>query len=353
MTSHPQHLARLLTGLILPGGWRVLAPLALPPAPPGGITSQGYLVESVDGVRAFLKALDYSAAFARQELTPRTLQAMTSAYFFERDLLLQCSDHGLSRVVTALGSGNVRFADGPPPNVVEYLIFELADGDLARMAELGERFDVAWALRALHHLATGLQQLHRLGIAHQDLKPENVLLFGGAPKLADLGRAARRGTSGPFDHLEIPGDWGYAPPEQLYGKIDPDWDHRRFGCDAYLLGSMVVYFFTGTSMTALWTEELETRYRWQSWPDTFDRVMPHLRDAFDRAVARFAATVPAELAAPLEEIVCQLCEPDPRRRGHPRERRALFGNPFRLDRYVTGFDNLAKRAEAGLRKPQS
>jgi len=74
MTSHPQHLARLLTGLILPGGWRVLAPLSLPPAPPGGITSQGYLVESVDGVRAFLKALDYSAAFPRQELTPRTLQ---------------------------------------------------------------------------------------------------------------------------------------------------------------------------------------------------------------------------------------------------------------------------------------
>jgi serine/threonine protein kinase len=328
----------------------VIAPLAVPPAPPGGITSQGYLVESADGVRAFLKALDYSAAFPQQELTPRTLQAMMSAYLYERDLLLQCSDRGLSRVVTALASGNVRFADGPPPNVVEYLIFELADGDLARMAELGERFDVAWALRALHHLATGLEQLHRLGIAHQDLKPENVLLFDGAPKLADLGRATRRGTSGPFDHLEIPGDWGYAPPELLYGQVDADWDHRRLGCDAYLLGSMAVFFFTGSSMTALWTGELETRHRWLSWSGSFDQVMPYLRPAFDRAVAAFAAQVPRGLAADLERIVRQLCEPDPRRRGHPRERTVLFGNPFRLDRYVAKFEHLAKRAEAGLQR---
>jgi serine/threonine protein kinase len=350
MTSHPKHLARLLTGLILPGGWRVLAPLAVAPAPPGGISWQGYLVESADGVRAFLKALDYSAAFPNQELTPRALQAMTSAYLYERDLLLRCSDRGLSRVVTALGSGNVRFADGPPPNVVEYLIFELADGDLARMAELGERFDVAWALRALHHLATGVRELHRLGIAHQDLKPENLLLFGGALKLADLGRAARRGTSGPFDHLEIPGDWGYAPPELLYGHVDADWDHRHLGCDAYLLGSMAVFFFTGSSMTALWTAQLETRHLWQLWLGTFDQVMPYLRPAFDRAIAELTAQVPRELAPALETMVRQLCEPDPRRRGHPRERTALFGNPFNLDRYVAKLDLLAKRAEAGLRK---
>jgi len=348
MTSHPQHLARLLTGLILPGGWRVLSPVGLAPSAPGGISSQAYLVESEAGVRAFLKALDYSAAFLQREPT-RALQAMMSAYLFERDLLAQCGERRLSGVVTPLASGHVRFADGPPPNVVEYLILELADGDLARMAELGERFDVAWALRALHHLARGLQQLHRLGIAHQDLKPENVLLFGEIAKLGDLGRAARRGTSGPFDHLEIAGDLAYAPPELLYGQLDPDWDHRRLGCDLYLLGSMAAFFFTGASMTALWTAKLELRHRWQVWPSTFDEAMPYLRAAFDRAVSELAAQVPRELAAGLEAVVRQLCEPDPRRRGHPRDRTALFGNPFNLERYVAWFDRLARRAEAGLR----
>ncbi len=348
MSGHSKQLPRRLTGLVLPGGWRVLAPLALRAAAPGGISWQGYLVESADGVRAFLKALDYAAAAPGQPLTPGALRVMTSAYRFERDLLLQCSERGLSRVVTALGSGDVRFADGPPPNLVEYLIFELADGDLARMADLGERFDLAWALRALAHLATGLRQLHALGIAHQDLKPENVLLFGGGLKLGDLGRATRRG-GGPLDDLEIAGDVGYAPPELLYGRPDPDWDHRRLGCDAYLLGSMAVYFVTGSPMTALWTAELELRHRWQIWQGPFDEVMPHLRPAFERAVIDFAAKLPAPFAEPLETIVRQLCEPDPRRRGHPRDRLAPFGSPFDLARYAAELDLLAERAEADLR----
>ena len=73
----PVELPRRLTGLVLPGGWRVLAPLALRAAAPGGISWQGYLVESADGVRAFLKALDYSAAVPGQPLTPRATTQQT------------------------------------------------------------------------------------------------------------------------------------------------------------------------------------------------------------------------------------------------------------------------------------
>ena len=63
--------------------------------------------------------------------------------------------------------------------------------------------------RTLHHIAVGLQQLHGEGIAHQDLKPSNVLFFEtfGA-KLADLGCAdtLKNPASSPHGHWGITGD---------------------------------------------------------------------------------------------------------------------------------------------------
>ena len=35
--------------------------------------------------------------------------------------------------------------------------------------------------------ARGLQSLHGLGMVHQDLKPGNVLMYGGSLKIADFG----------------------------------------------------------------------------------------------------------------------------------------------------------------------
>eukprot|EP00935_MAST-01C_sp_MAST-1C-sp1_P001878 g1878.t1 len=44
--------------------------------------------------------------------------------------------------------------------------------------------------KIIHELADGLQHLHRLGILHQDLKPDNILMTrSGRPLLADLGVA--------------------------------------------------------------------------------------------------------------------------------------------------------------------
>jgi hypothetical protein len=36
----------------------------------------------------------------------------------------------------------------------------------------------------------------------------------------------------------------------------PDWKARRLGCDLYLLGSMIVYLFTGHGMTPLLVRHL-------------------------------------------------------------------------------------------------
>jgi len=341
--------AHSLLGRELPEGWQVVEKVERPPDATGSRFSVGYIVQR-DGTRAFLKALDYSFAFASGDAA-RVLEAMTSAYNFEVDVLERCAASRMNRVVTVLGHGEVvvEGADGVPN--VSYLIFELAEGDVRHALDsIGSIFDYAWAFRTLHHATTGLWQLHGQGIAHQDLKPSNVLTFGrNSSKLADLGRASRRGVAAPHEGLNLAGDPAYAPPELLYGQVDPDWSKRRQACDTYLLGSLAIFIFSGATATAAILAFLDDDLHPDAWGDSYIAVLPYVRVAFDQAVGEFEDSLSEHVAARLVPIVQQLCDPDPDLRGHPRAR-SQRGNSYSLERYVAEFDLLARRAEIGYFK---
>jgi serine/threonine protein kinase len=211
------------------------------------------------------------------------------------------------------------------------------------------RLDVLWRLKSLHHIATGLNQLHANDIVHQDIKPSNVLIFGsGNSKLADVGRSACQGQTPPHHSAVFPGDWTYAPPDVLYRFPLPDHLLRALSFDAYLLGSMVVYFFTGSAITPLLLAELGPLYSdWQRYAGSTDDIKLHLDDAFARVLGVFAQHTPADLRSELVGVVTQLCEPDPSRRGHPAEHQGA-ATQFSLQRYRTKFDLLLKRAEATM-----
>lgn len=336
--------AEQLAGKTLDGGWRVLEAVSFPSTRTGGVFSQSYMVESEDGTRAFLKALDYYEAFKTRDPSV-VLQAMTGAFNFERNLLVKCRDRHMDRVVRGITDGTIRF-DDTPSGVVQYLIFELAEGDIRTHLALAAQVELAWCLRCLHHIATGLKQLHSAGIAHQDLKPSNVLVFDNSDsKVADLGCAAYFGHLGPNDDFPCAGDPSYAPPELQYGHIEPDWKARRLGCDIFLLGSMVVFLFTGLSVTSMLKNQLHSSHVWGMWAGSYEDVLPYVRNAFGEVVEQFAAAMSnTRLREELRTIVSELCDPDPRRRGDPAERRGM-GSQFSLERYVTKFDLLARRAE--------
>ena len=123
-------------------------------------------------------------------------------------------------------------------------------------------------------LPAALQQLHSVQIAHQDLKPSNVLVFDDQhSKLADLGCASENETICPRDTLDCAGDYTYAPPELLYRQVSSDWRTRRLGCDMYLFGSMVVFFCTGVSMTHLLLARLAREHFYQNWSGTYKEVL--------------------------------------------------------------------------------
>lgn len=168
--------ASKLMGLTLDGGFRVVEQLTDQPSS-GGMFSVPYIVEDGKGKRHFLKAFDFSEAFEPGKDVISELRRLTSAYEHERDILEHCKNRRLSGVVLAITHGYVHIAGmSRSEGTVYYLIFELADSDMRRQVDLSKRLDPIWSLKVLDDVCLGLWQVHREAIAHQDLKPSNVLL---------------------------------------------------------------------------------------------------------------------------------------------------------------------------------
>jgi eukaryotic-like serine/threonine-protein kinase len=241
----------LLQGLTLANGWEVRQHVRRGRNVSGGTFSHSYIVERSDR-RGFLKAFDFSYAFDDGSDTIAILNALTSAYEHEREVLRVCSERRLSQVVIAIDHGSVQVPDMPGPGGrVFYLIFELADGDIRSQVDETKRFNPLWSMRALKDVCLGLWQVHREMIAHQDMKPSNVLVYeAGGFRIADFARASQRGRPIWYDDFNIAGDKTYAPPELLYGFTHPEFGPRRFGCDLYMLGNLATFMFAGVNMTA-------------------------------------------------------------------------------------------------------
>lgn len=346
LTARP---AESLTGLELDGGWRVTSLCQKKPNATGSSFSVGYQCENKDGRKGFLKALDYSHALMHPDRA-RILNGLTTAYLFEVELHQKCEQHRVTRVSRCIGSGSVP-TSSPTSHAVDYLIFELADSDIRAHLDAMTNADAVFTLRTLHHVATGLKQLHGAKMAHQDLKPSNVLVFGKevGSKLGDMGRGWCSEVSGPYDNMPFAGDPSYAPIDIVYGAPYPDPVHRRFGTDMYHLGNLIAFLFSRTHINGLLARHVELSHRPRAWAGTYVDVLPYLQVAFEKALDDIEAHVPTSIWPEIRGAIWECCQPDTSRRGHPLNRHE-GANPFSFERYLSLFDLLAYRLDIGKKK---
>ncbi|MEI2672698.1 MAG: protein kinase [Chitinophagaceae bacterium] len=342
--------SELLTGCVI-NEWHVIEPLQTFQGQTGGVFSRGYIVQK-NGKKAFLKAMDlYKALNAGL----KAVESATRQFNFELDLQSLCRDKRLSNIVKLLENGEYDVptiqTDDEIFKRVYYMIFELADGgDIRRELSFDSYKSDSWKSFVLHRVAVALTQLHKNDIAHQDLKPSNILAFKNENeyKLSDLGRSSSKNHSAPTDSIPFPGDTSYAPPEYKYGFIPNDYHDRRYGSDAYLLGSMISFLYCGLGALSLTLMNLPRQYH-SNASGSFADVLPFLINAHTKAIINLKPNLPNEYREELAKIYFELCHPDPQVRGHPITR-TLPGKLIGLERYVSRFDFIAKKLKINDRK---
>ena len=120
-----------------------------------------------------------------------------------------------------------------------YLVMQLVEGETLRGRLRAGPLAPAEVIRMGISLAGAIDHVHSHGVAHQDVKPANVLLDDeDNVYLADCG-AALAGSAGLATVREIVGSGAYLAPEQVRGgQITP-------AVDVYALGLVLLECLTG------------------------------------------------------------------------------------------------------------
>ena len=126
----------------------------------------------------------------------------------------------------------------------DYLVMELVEGaTLAARLKKGQ-LPLDQVLRYGVEIAGALDQAHRSGVIHRDLKPCNIMITKLGVKVLDFGLAKTTGESVTASNV-VMGTPGYMAPEQLEGKA---CDART---DIYALGLLLREMTTGKGSESL------------------------------------------------------------------------------------------------------
>jgi serine/threonine protein kinase/Flp pilus assembly protein TadD len=122
-----------------------------------------------------------------------------------------------------------------------FITMEFVPGeDLKSFIHRSKQLSIGTAISIAKHVCEGLEEAHRLGVVHRDLKPGNIMIDkDGDAKIMDFGIArslSGRGITGAGVMIGTP---EYMSPEQVEGK---DVDQKS---DIYSLGVILFEMVTG------------------------------------------------------------------------------------------------------------
>jgi hypothetical protein len=203
----------------------------------------------------------------------------------------------------------------------DYLVMELVEGEtLAQRLEKGA-LPVADVLELGGQIADALDQAHRAGVIHRDLKPGNVMLTKSGAKLMDFGLARATGMTGPGSGSgvtvaaltqsptvaqpltaegTIVGTFLYMAPEQLEGsEADARSDLWALGCVLYEMATGK-RAFEGKSPASIISSIMGSQ------PAPISQLAPLAPPGLERLVQACLAKDPAERLQSAHDIRMQL-----------------------------------------------
>jgi serine/threonine-protein kinase len=170
-----------------------------------------------------------------------TLAAAVSVERFRQEIMVSA---GLQHpnIVPVLSAGEI---DGLP-----YFLMPYVRGESLRARMVRGPLSIRETISVMRDVSRALAHAHERRIIHRDVKPDNILLSGGAASVTDFGvakavSASRRGADRPQGSTMTGvgvslGTPAYMAPEQA--AADPNLDHRA---DLYSLGIVAYEMLAG------------------------------------------------------------------------------------------------------------
>jgi diguanylate cyclase (GGDEF)-like protein len=156
----------------------------------------------------------------------------TLAAFRREATLLAALDHPHLPRVHEVGTVGAR----------PYLVMDFVAGRPLADLVAGQPLDPWQVVSQALDLVEPLAAMHRQGLVHRDLKPQNIMILDdGTARMIDFGLAVRLTGEEDPDNTTV-GTLAYAPPEQS-GTLKRPVDHRS---DLYSLGVVLFECLTGT-----------------------------------------------------------------------------------------------------------
>ena len=124
-------------------------------------------------------------------------------------------------------------------NDTAYIVMEYLDGTTFKelVRQKGGRIEAGELLRLIEPLFGALGAMHKMGLIHRDISPDNLMLEHGAVRLLDFG-CARESLEGSRT-MTIALKHGYAPIEQYQYRGQGPWT------DVYALSATIYFCLTG------------------------------------------------------------------------------------------------------------
>ena len=201
-----------------------------------------------------------------------------------------------------------------------YTVFDWHAGStLEALLEQGRRFEVGAIVDGAIAVARALARLHRHGVVHRDIKPDNLYLGDdGLWRVLDLG-AALSGSDPEALRALHAGTPSYMNPEQ-WGSADAEPQVANAASDLYALGATLYRWLT--SMLPYGEIEPYQTGRFRRDPKPPSRIRPDVPIWLDHVVLKAIALDPRQRFETAEELVLAL------ERGASRPLAALAGTPL-------------------------